>query len=119
MEDHRVGGIQRRPQLPSLRGDSLSRVRLFVPASMTASLLDPPICVSVCLFGNVWVKFHACIAAEKLIKVMVCECVSVSACVCVIPGAESGQMEISLHHLNSVKMSPCSVSRAASHLGDY
>lgn len=39
------------------------------------SPLPPSVSLCMCLFGDVWVKFHACIAAEKLIQVMVCECV--------------------------------------------
>lgn len=32
------------------------------------------VCVCVCVLRNVWVKFHALIAARKLIMVMVCVC---------------------------------------------
>lgn len=45
---------------------------LFLPLRVHP---PPSVSLCVCLFGNVWVKFHARVAAEKLIKVSVCVCV--------------------------------------------
>lgn len=57
---------------------------LRVCVCVLLSLLPPSVCLCVCVLSNVWVKFHASIAARKLITVMACVCV----CVCVYRGRE-------------------------------
>ena len=94
MEDHCVRRLQRRAQLPGLRGDSRCvcvcvcvrmcvLIFVYVFLSLSPSLsLSLPMGLCVCLLRNVWVKFHARIATRKLIKVVVrvylCVCVCVS-----------------------------------------
>lgn len=84
VEDRCIWGIQRWAQLPGLRGDSLL---LCVCVPFCACIYVYPVLV----LRNVWVKFHACRAAKKLINVVVHACV----CLCECAGTHSRRRRIS------------------------